>query len=103
MAHENNAEALGLEFAEHEEEMFYLARVEAGGGFVEDEHFRFNIEGACNGDHLLNGEGITVQRLRDIHADVQSFERIGGAQSDLFPVDTAQLHRLAAEKNVLRH
>src|SRR6266571_2045544 len=32
VAHENNAEALLLEFAEHEEEMFDLVCVEAGGG-----------------------------------------------------------------------
>src|SRR6185436_12242055 len=98
VVHENNAEALRLEFAQHREEVLDLVGVEAGGGFVEDEHFRFDIEGAGNGDHLLNGEGITAKRSRDIHFDVEPSKPVGGAKPDLFPVNPARLHRLAAEK-----
>ena len=51
---EQDCEALFTQTVEQREQLLHLAVVEAGGGFIENQHPRRNAGRAGDGDHLLN-------------------------------------------------
>src|SRR5207302_5460768 len=99
----NNAQSLRLEFAEHGEETLDLVRVETRRRLVEHQRFRPDIERAGDRHQLLDRQGMTVERLRDLDFHIDASERRGGANVDLLPVNATEFHRLAAAINDLRH
>jgi len=80
-----------------------LAVVEARCRLIENQHARVDRDCSRDRDHLLHGDRIGIERARDVDGKIQVRKHLACARMDGFPVDRAALHRLPADKDVLRY
>ena len=96
--------SLFLEVAHHGEELLHFAVVQGGGRLVKNQHLAVHIHRAGNGNHLLDGQGVIFEILRDIHMDVETFYQFVGPLEHGPAIDGAKgCHGLAADVQVFRN
>ena len=66
MGDEDQADTAIAQMTHQAEQHFNFLGIEAGGGFVEDQHFRGEIYCPTDGNYLLHRHGKAVQRLADV-------------------------------------
>ncbi|MNV86572.1 hypothetical protein D3C71_1806170 [compost metagenome] len=103
MGDENQTNALIAQLAHQSEQHFHFLGIEAGGGFVEDQHFGREIDRPANGDNLLHRHRKAVQRLAHVEGKTVGFHQFGGARLHLFSAQQAKPARLTANKQIIRH
>src|SRR3954470_15853238 len=101
MRDEDQGHAFVAQFAHDVEEKFGFAFVEAGGWFVKDENFGFDIEGAGDGDELLFGDGDRAERPIDVQVEAESGEGFFGALGDGAFIQESEARGLATEQDVV--
>src|SRR5690606_21026925 len=80
MGDEDDGEPLRLEIGDDLEQALDLLAVETGRGFVEDQHLARELDGAGNGDDLLDGDGMAAEFARGIEIEPiagEDFSRVG--------------------------
>ena len=103
MGDEDQADALIAQLAHQGNEHFHLLGIEAGGGFVEDQHLCREIDRAANGDDLLHRHGKAVQRLANVEREAVGFHQLCRPRLHLFTAQQAKASWLTANKQVIRH
>ncbi len=103
VADEQDRDAGLLQRADHPEQLGDLLEVEAGGGLVQDQHLRLDVDGAGDRHQLLDGQRVGVQQGVGVDVEAEAFEDLCGPTAHRAPVDAAEASRLASEQDVLRH
>ncbi|MEY9883986.1 hypothetical protein ABIA43_005520 [Bradyrhizobium sp. USDA 328] len=103
VADEDDADATSRELTHDAEENLDLMAVEAGGRLVQDQHARGEIDGARDRGDVLDGHRIVAKRRGDIDIETEICKQRLGAAAHLAIAHDAEAHRLAVEKQVLRH
>ena len=103
MGNEDQADALIAQLAHQGKEHLHFLGIEAGGGFVEDQHLCREIDRATNGDDLLHRHGKAVQRLADVEGEAVRFHQLCRPRLHLFAAQQAKTAWLAANKQIIRH
>ena len=102
MRHEDDRHPLVAQGPQHVEHHPHLGRVQAGGGFVQDQHLAGNTHRARDGHDLLDGHGIAAQVA--VHIDVQAIagQRLARLGAHGASVGQPEPARFMAEHQVLR-
>ena len=103
MGDEDDADAAALEIPQDLEKRLDLVRVEAGGRLVEDEHLGREIDGARDGDDLLDGHRIGAQGIGDVDIEAIACQKLRGTAAHLAGAHEAEAVRLTADEEVFRH
>ena len=100
---EDDADAAALEIPQDLEKRLDLVRVEAGGRLVEDEHLGREIDGARDGDDLLDGHRVGAQGIGDVDIEAIACQKLLGKPAHLAGAHEAEAVRLTADEEVFRH
>ena len=103
MTDEDDADAALGQLAHDAEQDLDLVTVEARGRLVQDQHAGGEIDGARDRGDVLYGHRIIAERRGDIDIEAELGEQRFGAAAHLAFAHDAEAHRLAVEKQVLRH
>ena len=99
----DQAHALIAQLAHQGKKHLHFLGIEAGGGFIEDQHFRREIDSATDRHDLLHRHGKTVQRFAHVEREAIRFHQLRGARFHLFAAQQAKTSGLAANKQVIRY
>ncbi len=100
---EDDAQSLSGKPAHHAEQDLDLVRVEARRRLVEDQHPGRQVDGAGDGDEVLDRDGVVAERRARVDREVELGEDGGGAPAHLAVAQEAEPGRLAVQEEVLRH
>ena len=102
MRHEDDRHALITQRPQHVKDHPHLGRVQAGGGFVQDQHLARDADRAGDGHDLLDGHRIAAQIA--VHVDVQAIagQRLARLGAHGAGVDQAEPAGFVPEHQVLR-
>ena len=71
---EDDRDALVAQAAHHLEQLRHLVGVQAGGRLVEDQHARLDVDGAGDGDQLLDGDRVLAELGGRVDVDAEALE-----------------------------
>lgn len=103
MRDDDNGKALIAQGFQHAEQRLHLARVKAGGGFVQKQHLARQIDGAGDGDDLAHRHRIGGQRLIGIGRQTIARQQRRRVAPHPGAVDQAETARLPAQIQVFGH
>ena len=101
MTDEDRRDAVALQAPDHGEQALDLAVVERRGGLVHDHELGLEADRASDGDHLLGGDGIGVERTPNVDLEIEPSEQRAGFGLHATAVEQAQAAEPAAEPDVL--
>jgi hypothetical protein len=93
---EQDGHALVAQAPDQREERFYFIRIQARGGFIENQHSRVGGDGTCNSRELLERGRQSSRELGHVEIDAETGEQIARAAPGLRPVDAAAASPAAA-------
>jgi len=100
VGNEDDSNSLRPELPHQLKKLFHLSVIQRGSRFIQYQNLCRHIDGAGYCDHLLNCDGVVVNRLRNVCIYIKAAKQLACFPVHGLPVNQSSLSRLSADKKV---